>query len=365
MRIVHLPFYEDNPYQSLLMDAQRELGHEVWAGGAGGNFLGVALRDWKADLLHFHWLHPYLLRESRWATIRRSARFLVEVALLKLRGAKIAWTIHNLVNHDGSHADLERRFSGLFARMTDACFVHSRAAAELAAQRFGIPPHKLHVIPHGHYIDVYPNTISRLDARARVGLPADATIFLFLGRIEPYKGVFDLIDALTTMPDHCHLLLAGKVANPELLPELERRCGGNTRIHHHTRRIPDEEIQVFYNAADVVVFPFRQILTSGSLVLAMSFGRGVVAPAVPSLMEILPEEGVRWFEPLQAGSLMNALHAAVSNDVQQGGAANRARAGEWSWATIAATILAACGWAAPITASAPHSRPLESAKLEL
>jgi beta-1,4-mannosyltransferase len=63
--------------------------------------------------------------------------------------------------------------------------VHSNAAAQLAEQRFKIAPSKLHVIPHGHYIDAYPNEISQEDARTALDLPDDARVFLFLGRIEP------------------------------------------------------------------------------------------------------------------------------------------------------------------------------------
>lgn len=339
MRIVHLPFYDDNPYQSLLMGAQREMGHEVWEGGGGGYFLGVALREWKADLIHFHWLHPYLLRESAVASITRSSRFLVEVALLKARGAKIVWTIHNLVNHDGEHAEIERWFSAQFAKQCERCFVHSQAAAEAATERFDIPLEKLMVIPHGNYIGVYPNTISREEARHRLNVPEASRVFLFLGRIEPYKGVFELIDAFKELPEDCRLVIAGKVANPDLLPELEARVAGNSTIQLHAKRIPDDEMQVFFNAANVVVFPFRNILTSGSLILAMSFGKAVVAPQLSSLEEILPQNGVRWSDPEDSGSLAAALIAWKRGTTDLGGEVNRTRATDWSWKKIASTCL--------------------------
>lgn len=111
----------------------------------------------------------------------------------------------------------------------------------------------------------------------------------------------------------------------------------NPRIHLHARRIPDEELQLFYNAADVVVLPFKQILTSGSLVLAMSFGKAVVTPHLESLLEILPEEGVKWFDPLDSDSLRNSLLvcACATSFSTGGGIINRIHVHNWPWASVA------------------------------
>ncbi len=341
MRIIHLPYYEENPYQRLLMEAQRELGHEVWPGGGGGNFFGVALREWKADVLHFHWLHPYLLRKSAFQSVLRATRFLAEVAVLKCRGARIAWTIHNLANHEGAHPRIEQWFTVQFARLADVCFIHSQAAGESASQAFGIPQSKLHIIPHGHYIGVYPDDMGEALARVRLGLTERAKVFLFLGRVEPYKGVFDLLDAFASLPDHCHLVIAGKTRDPEQAQLLSERCAKMLRVHHFPGRVGDNEMQQFFLAADVVVFPFRKILTSGSLVLAMSFGKAVVIPKVPSLLEIVPEGGADWFDPLSAESLADAMTESLKRDTAEAGKINFARAQEWDWKMISAITLEA------------------------
>lgn len=341
MRIIHLPYYEENPYQRLLMEAQRELGHEVWPGGGGGNFFGVALREWKADMLHFHWLHPYLLRPSAIESVLRATRFLVEVAVLKWRGARIAWTIHNLANHEGAHPGIERWFSAQFVRLVDACFVHSQAAGEAASDAFGIPPRKLHVIPHGHYIGVYSDETGETLARVRLGLMERAKVFLFFGRVEPYKGVFDLLDAFARLPDECHLVIAGQTRDPAQAQLLAERCAKMQRVHHFPGRVGDSEMQQFFLAADVVVFPFRKILTSGSLVLAMSFGKAVVIPEVPSLLEIVPDGGADWFDPLSAESMADAMTESLKRNAAEAGAINFARAQEWDWKMIAAITLEA------------------------
>ena len=50
--------------------------------------------------------------------------------------------------------------------------------------------------------------------------------------------------------------------------------------------IKDDEFQLFFNAADVTVLPFTNVLNSGSLLLSMSFGSPVIAPRIGSIPEI-------------------------------------------------------------------------------
>ncbi len=335
MRIVHLPFYSDNPYQKLLIEAQRALGHEVIQGGGGGYFLRTALREWQSDTIHFHWLHPYLLRPSRTASIVRSLRFLCEVAVLRVKGTKIVWTIHNLSNHAGLHPGIEQAFSTLFARFTDRCFVHSHDAASAAIKRFHLPVHKVTVIPHGHYIGQYPNSAGTVESRRKLGLPLNKNIFLFFGRIEQYKGVFELIDAFVQLKSDSHLVIAGKSPTQSLINTLNQRAASHPNIHIYPARIPDDDIQIYFNAADVVIFPFRKILTSGSLVLAMSFGKAIIAPDFPSLKEIVPPLGALWFHPGGNPSLIQAMQEALTINLAVAGAANLEHAKSWDWLNIA------------------------------
>ena len=134
MTIVHLPVYQDNPYQRLLIGAQRKLGLEVIDGGGGGNFFRTALVRWKADILHFHWLHPYMIRPSTAGTVLRSLRLLVELSLLTIAGQRIVWTVHNLKNHDNRHVRLERWFTRCFARLASAIIAHSQTARRQSAR---------------------------------------------------------------------------------------------------------------------------------------------------------------------------------------------------------------------------------------
>ena len=335
MRIVHLPCYDDNPYQRDLIHAQSELGHTAWEGGGGGNFIKIALFKWKADVVHFHWLHPYLLRESASSSFLRATRFLLEVFLLKVSGARIVWTIHNLQNHDKRHVSIERAFTKRFARMCAVCIAHSHEAARQAAAYFEIPPGRIEVIPHASYVGMYPQAVSRETARARLGLGAKMPVLLFLGRIHEYKGVFDLIDCFGKTTEPSRLVIAGEPADEATAKRLRKAAKADPRVVPHPQRVPDEELQTYFAAADLVVFPYRDILTSGAVVLAMSFGKAVVAPDKPSIRETVPAEGGTFFKPQDLESLSHAIRDALASDLSAAGAANLQRAQDWSWAKTA------------------------------
>ena len=340
-RVVHLPVYRDNPYQPMLMEAQRELGWEVIDGGGGGNFLGTALRDWRADVLHFHWLHPYLLRDGVAASWGRGLRFLAEVALLKSRGTRVVWTVHNLSNHEGRHPRIELALTRRFVRLCDAVVVHGAAAADAARVRFRVPASVPVVnIPHPHYADRLPPAVPRDEARRRLGLTDAGRVFLFLGRVRPYKCVDELLAAFAALPAaDARLIVAGGCEDETLGAELHRLAAPDPRVRLDLRHVPDDEVPVLMGAADVIACPSRGVLTSGSVLLAMSFGRPVVAPAAGCVPEVVGGAGFLY----EAGGLAERLNHALRSDadaLNHRGACGRRRAGAADPADVARRLIA-------------------------
>jgi len=342
VKVVHLPVYEDNAYQRLLMDAQRQLGIETIDGGGGGNFFRTALGRWKAEILHFHWLHPYMIRNSAVGTALRAARLLVELAILKAFGQRIVWTVHNLKNHENRHVALERGFTKRFARLASAIIAHSQRAADEVASTFAISdPRRVHVVQHGNYIDCYPNQVSRDEAREKLALNPEAVVFLFMGRIQPYKGVTELIREFKSLPADWYLLIAGAPADSEAAETIRKEISGAPNIMFHPGFVPDDRIQLYMNACDAVVLPYREILTSGAAMLAMSFGRACVAPRVGGMLDLLDSEGAFLYDPAKPGALAEAICAAGSNkpDLQRMGVHNFEKVSEQTWDKAAAHLL--------------------------
>ena len=84
------------------------------------------------------------------------------------------------------------------------------------------------------------------------------------------------------------------------------------------------------------MLPFRDILTSGSAILALSHGRPVVVPALGCLPETLPADATFLYDPDDPDALAGALHRAAGADLAAMGVRARAWADGLDWGPIAA-----------------------------
>jgi len=316
LTVGHFPYRPGfNPYQRLFSEALEAAGVRV-VRIPGRKFTSIqfALRQ-RTDLLHTDWPHSFYTGRNWLAT--RIKRFTYARGLTKLRRHPLVWTAHNLIAHDAADP---RDEVATIQRLIDCCdgiFVTSGTAEELLRRTYRLGERtRVAVVPHGHYIDAYPNDVSCSAARAELAIPLEARVVLFLGRIRPYKGVDALVRAfgqVARRPDV--LLVAGPSADPRLpaeLADLGRRClppGVALRLERGL--VPDVRLQVYFNACDVVAYPFRRILSSGSLLLAMSFARCVVAPRLGSIPEVACPAGYFGYDAGDPDGLAAALRRAL------------------------------------------------------
>ncbi|MDP3911711.1 MAG: glycosyltransferase [Gemmatimonadales bacterium] len=249
-------------------------------------------RRGRVDWVHIHF--PGYLCDcnspSRWYAVRGSLRFVAFRFRLRLMGFRIAWTCHNILPHQSRSRVLDWLAHVALAKLAHLVIVHSHAGRRDLARYFGRVRNVVHV-PLGHLIGVYPNTITREAARRRLGLPEGAAVYLFLGYIWPYKGVEELIDAFRALEDPDGVLvLAGEPLSAEYRQALVARIGSDARIHPCFGLVADEDLQVYFNAADLTVLPFRKVLTSFSLMLSLSFGVPVLVRRIGSIIEYLSPE---------------------------------------------------------------------------
>ena len=97
----------------------------------------------------------------------------------------------------------------------------------------------------------------------------------------------------------------------------------------------DEDVQIYMNAADIVVFPFRDIFTSGSVLLAMSFAKPLIIPDIESLDDVIKFGGAITYDPKDNKGLKKALTEALTADFQQLGKKSFQEAQRLSWDSIA------------------------------
>jgi len=213
----------------------------------------------------------------------------------RLVGKKIVFTAHNVnaAKRDGKDSWLNRLTLRIQYRLVHHIFVHTKRMEQDLLADFKVPQEKVSVIPFG-LNETFPSTaLTGKEARRRLRLPEDARTVLFFGRIAPYKGLEYLVSAFTELArkdDRLHLIIAGKIESgcSAYCKKIQGSIRANGIVERTVERIgwiPDNEVEVYFKAADVVVIPYTNIFQSGVPFLAYSFGLPVVATDVGSLKE--------------------------------------------------------------------------------
>jgi len=227
-------------------------------------------------------------------------RILVTLCL-RLLHKKFVFTAHNIDDRarDGAVGGVLHTLSlRLLYRNADHLFVHTESMALALSREFAIPAERVTVVPLG-INDVIPvASTTQAIAREKLGLDVDARVLLSFGNIAPYKGLEDVVRALTELvadDDRFVLLIVGRVKDRSCEPywhELERliaKLGIADHVRYELRYVSDDEVGLFFRAADVSILPYRRVYQSGVLGLSYAQGVPVVAADVGSMKEDIVE----------------------------------------------------------------------------
>jgi glycosyltransferase involved in cell wall biosynthesis len=333
----------ENPYWSILRSALGDVGVGFTSDVSQFGRRWLWANRSSIDVLHFHYVQQFYAYESTGARLRWVVRFARNLLLARAWGYRTVFTLHNL----SPTYPLRPRWVDYWghwvaANLTDSVIVHCNFARWALAERFRRRKN-VYLVPHPHFIGIYPNEVSREEARNRLGLSKEQTGFAFFGGIRPNKGIEALLDAFSRLPGrNLRLLVVGKPwFPPEYVVELKESAQKDDRIRIIAEFVPADQVQIYLNASDVVVLPFASILTSSSTVLALSFGRPVVVPAMGCLPELVTE-GVGWlYDPEDPDSLVHTLQECTEVDLQSMGRRALDRVREFSWQEMADQTLAA------------------------
>lgn len=341
MKVLMMPDYSRfNPYQRELVSALEKYGVQVTL--CSFNIFPLLRSLWvhgKPDVLHLHWTDGYIITDNWIKTILKTLRFFVELLFIKIIGVRIVWTVHNLSNHEKNNSSYESFINRILVHLYDRLIVHCLAAGRFVTNLYHLSDSasdKIRIIPHGNYVNCYPNNISTYDARERLGYGNEEIIFLFFGSIRPYKGLFDLIEAFIAIKNpKARLLIVGKTMHDTIKDELLLRCQNDARICAHLHYIDDNDVQIYMNAANVTVFPYTDILTSGSVLLAMSFGKAIIVPQIGCVPETLDPQGGFLYNPQDVYGLSKAIENALHSDLNAMSHYNRMNVEKYNWDKIA------------------------------
>jgi glycosyltransferase involved in cell wall biosynthesis len=292
--------------------------------------------------LHFHWPEIFFSlrprQPHRLFGLRSLLRLYAFWTLAQRRGYRLVWTVHEVDVHDlAAHGAVHARVRRDLWRRADLFFVHTGSVQREAERRWGSRRH-VYRVPHGSYAGAYPDTLSRAEARRRLGVPDDAYVFAFLGSVRPYKGLDLLLDAfrdLQAQHPGAWLVAAGRPHDAAYAARIRAHAAGLERLRLDLGFVPDDEVQIYLRAADCFVAPYRHVETCGTVYLALAFDLPVVVTAQGNVAELgVQQAGILMQDPGELEAALRRMLALSPAEHERLRAGVRAAAGLHAWETL-------------------------------
>jgi glycosyltransferase involved in cell wall biosynthesis len=257
---------------------------------------------------------------------------------------KIVFICHNVVPHEGGGV-IDRRLALTVLRRGDAMIVHSEQdRLRLLALLPKATVYKAAIPTYAPLTQQVP-AAARRDLRAELGIPEGAPVLLFFGFVRPYKGLEYLIQAMRSVRERidARLLVVGEFwTAPEFYQRYADEFKVSDAITIVNRYVSNEELQPYFDTADVVVLPYVSATQSAVVQLAFGFGKPVITTRVGGLHEVV-EDGVNGLivPPQDERALADAIVRYFEQRLAEPMAANvrsTASARGYSWQQLVATI---------------------------
>lgn len=280
--VVNATIYQDNPYHELLYVGLAGRYDPI----RGGIEEAFSLLPDGPALLHIHWEEHALRGAASPAEAMLIARHLgTRLAAFRQAGGRILWTLHNAEPHEALPQAAFLEWRRAIAAQAHRILIHSTEALTMLEAAVGPVAEKAFLLPHPAYLGVYE------PEAATPAFPEGRGLLCF-GKLRGYKRLDRVLAALPEaflQSQSARLTIAGEaLPGDAALAALQAATAGRLTLDWQARRIPDAEIAQFFRASRAVVLDYERHLSSGVALLALSFGRPLLAPRLPGLLEILP-----------------------------------------------------------------------------
>lgn len=299
----------------------------------------IAQHDLRYELLHSHyWLSGWVALQLRRDLRVPIAHMSHTLGLPKNAAAQQTWEKEPL---------RRLRVEGDVLRCCEALIAESPASKQHMVQEYGVSAEKVHVIPGGVDTHIFCPQ-DRLQARKALGLAHTPPLLLFVGRLQPLKGIDTLLRAAQLVQQHHAalqvLIVGGGVdtqdahegAELRRLQTLGRQLGLSPQMRF-IKAQPQEVLAQYYAAADVFVMPSHyesfgmvvlEAMACGIPVVASQVG-GLASTVVPGQTGFLVPEGE---PPAFAEAILHLLGSPATRDAY--GQAGLRRAQTFTWPRI-------------------------------
>jgi D-inositol-3-phosphate glycosyltransferase len=265
---------------------------------------GLKIKRLRPDILLIKYWHPFM--SPCFGTVARIAK-----RNKKYKTAVIC-IFDNVIPHEKSI--LDRILTRYFVFSIDGAIIMSRSVGDdLNRFRQNLPTV---YTPHPLY-DNYGSLIDRKEALGKLNLPYKFTYLLFFGFIRRYKGLDLLLEALGDRKLHglqLKLLIAGEFYESETpYREQIRNLGLENVVQLFDRFINEDEVAIFFSAADLVVQPYRSATQSGVTQIAYHFGKPMLVTDVGGLAEIVSDGVGGYVVKPESRAITEAIFDFVQN----------------------------------------------------
>ncbi len=215
--------------------------------------------------------------------------------------------IHNMIPHEPNM--LDKLFPGYFVKAMDGFTTLSQAViADI--EKFDHKGKPKSWAPHPIY-DHYGELIDKTEARRALGLDENGRYVLFFGFIRDYKGLDLLIDAFgdpKLQDTGARLLVAGEFyGDPKPYHDRIRSLDINDIVVMHNDYIPDNKVNLYFRACDIVAQPYKTATQSGVTQVAFHFEKPMLVTNVGGLPEIVPDGKIGYVVEPNAQAISDAL----------------------------------------------------------
>ena len=165
----------------------------------------------------------------------------------------------------------------------------------------------------------FQSLISRSESRKLLNMPEAPKMVLFFGLIRPYKGLKWLLQAASEILKSKENVVFCIAGEPYSAWEPYQRIIDDSvspdRFQTHLKFIPQDEVHIFFSAADLICLPYESASQSGVTAVAMHYHKPVVATNVGGLKEYFKGNPIgHTCEPKDVKSLTAAIRSALNTE---------------------------------------------------
>ena len=260
----------------------------------------------KSKIFHIQW-------ENKFVVFDRT----ILILWYKLFGKHIVYTAHNVnpYSRDGNGNVFKEKSLSFLYNKVDKIIVHTSQMRDALINQFNIDSSKISICLHGINNFAQGALISKNDARIHLNVKGSKKVILFFGQVGYYKGLDILLESINELiikGEDVFLIIRGRPKNckeyvDECL-EIIRKYNLYDKVDLKFDFIPHSEVDIIFQAADVVCLPYRSIFQSGVVFMALKYGVPMIATDVGNFKEdILMNENGMLAKEISAESLSTAF----------------------------------------------------------